>query len=135
MNAQPRIRVVAGILRKADNEILIADRARSRSMQDLWEFPGGKVIDGESAEVALGRELAEELDIRLVAAEHFQYVEHDYPDLRVAVDFFIVSEWDGEPRGAEGQRIKWVDGHTLRSQRLMPADAPVIELLETLANT
>ena len=88
--------VVAGILLNADDHVLIADRARSTSMQDYWEFPGGKVDDGESNEAALCRELAEELDIRVTAVEHFHFLEHRYPDLHVAIDFYIVSAWDGE---------------------------------------
>ena len=121
--------VVAGILLNADDQVLIADRARSTSMQDFWEFPGGKVNDGESNESALRRELVEELDIRVTAAEHFHFLEHRYPDLCVAIDFYVVSAWDGEPTGREGQQLKWVPRQSLSDQRLLPADAPIIELL------
>ena len=98
-------------------------------MQDYWEFPGGKVDDGESNEAALCRELTEELDIRVTAVEHFHFLEHRYPDLHVAIDFYIVSGWDGEPTGREGQQLKWVPRQSLSDQRLLPADAPIIELL------
>ena len=98
-------------------------------MRDLWEFPGGKVDDGEGKASALHRELAEELDIRVVAAEHFHFLEHRYPDLHVTIDFYIVSAWEGEPTGREGQQLKWVPRQSLSDQRLLPADAPIIEML------
>jgi 8-oxo-dGTP diphosphatase len=128
-NPPAPVKVVAGILLDADDRVLIADRAGSTSMQDFWEFPGGKVDDGESNESALRRELAEELDIRITIAEHFHFLEHRYPDLQVAIDFYLVSGWDGEPSGQEGQQLKWVPRQSLSEQRLLPADAPVIELL------
>jgi len=121
-----RIRVVAGILHNADGQILITDRSRAASMQDLWEFPGGKVEQGESAEIALGRELAEELGIGGLETEHFQSLEHDYPDIRVSVDFFIVSAWRGNPAGIEGQQLRWVDVDKLDVGLLLPADVPII---------
>ncbi|MDH3442220.1 MAG: 8-oxo-dGTP diphosphatase MutT [Gammaproteobacteria bacterium] len=129
---ETRIRVVAGILTNQDGEILIASRVRSRSMKDRWEFPGGKLAAGESPETALNRELTEELGIRVVSVRHFQYIEHDYPDLNVAIDFFLVDEWQGEPRGCEGQKIRWVTVSRLGEQELLPADAPVIEKILSL---
>lgn len=124
-----RIHVVAGILEDEEERVLIADRARSRSMQDHWEFPGGKVITGESATAALRRELFEELGIEIAAPRLFQRIEHDYADLKVAIDFYRVDEWQGTPAGAEGQQIKWVDKNSLHQQKLLPADAPVIDAL------
>ena len=129
--ADPRIRVVAGILRDERDRILIADRTRSRSLRDHWEFPGGKVNPGETPQVALQRELAEELGIEIGASEHFCYIEHDYPEFGVAIDFFLVADWQGTPGGAEGQAIRWVRTAELEADHLLPADAPVIEALKT----
>jgi 8-oxo-dGTP diphosphatase len=112
--------------------VLIADRDRAGSMRDHWEFPGGKVADGEAREPALLRELEEELGIRVTSARHFHFIEHDYPDLRVGIDFYIVDGWEGEPAGREGQQLRWVPRHALHEQRLLPADAPVIDLLRGL---
>ncbi len=125
----PRVDVVAGILKKAGGLVLIADRTRSHSLKDCWEFPGGKVDVGESSSSALSRELTEELGIEVLAAEHFRHIEHDYPDLKVAIDFYLVTDWQGDPRGAEGQQIKWVEAGTLHQQSLLPADAPIVEAL------
>ena len=130
--ATARVRVVAGILQDDDGRILIADRTRSHSLKDHWEFPGGKVDGDETAEAALKRELVEELGIEISQIRHFRHIEHDYPKLSVAIDFFLVAEWQGTPAGREGQRIRWVDRVTLGGEMLLPADAPVIEALQGL---
>ena len=125
-----RIRVVAGILQDGAGRVLIADRTRSHSLKDHWEFPGGKVKVGESTGAALRRELAEELGIDIGDTRHFHYIEHDYPEFSVAVDFFLVTAWEGTPDGAEGQSIRWVEAHELKAEMLLPADAPVVDALQ-----
>ena len=127
-----RTKVVAGILQDELGRVLIADRTRSHSMHDYWEFPGGKINPGESADGALRRELVEELGIEIRLVRHFLYVEHDYLDLNVAIDFYLVTEWEGTPDGREGQQLKWVDKTTLDLQNLLPADAPLVELLKNV---
>jgi len=99
-------------------------------MRDFWEFPGGKVEEGESADQALCRELDEELGIEITTFRHFMHLTHDYPDQSVAIDFFMVSEWQGTPSGLEGQQIRWVESSTLASADMLPADAPVIAALQ-----
>ena len=101
-------------------------------MQEFWEFPGGKLGPAETAEAALRRELKEELDIDVTNARFFKRIEHDYPDFSVGIDFFLVSDWRGDPKGRENQRIKWVPMTTLDEQNLLPADAPVIDALMEL---
>jgi len=129
IDGQNRTRVVAGILRNANRQVLITDRKWAATLQDLWEFPGGKIEQGESAELALGRELAEELGIEALQFEHFRTLEHDYPDLLVSIDFFIVSAWKGTPTGIEGQQLRWVSEDDLEAGLLLPADAPVVAAL------
>jgi 8-oxo-dGTP diphosphatase len=128
----PRTKVVAGILQNELGRILIADRTRSHSMQDYWEFPGGKINPGESADDALRRELVEELGIEIGPLRHLLHIEHDYPDLSVAIDFYLVAVWEGTPDGREGQQLKWVDKATLHLQNLLPADAPLVEILKNV---
>jgi 8-oxo-dGTP diphosphatase len=98
-------------------------------MQDFWEFPGGKIMQGESSTDALSRELHEELGIRITACKHFFSLEHDYPDIHVAIDFFLVSDWQGVPNGAEGQSLQWVSVDALGESKLLPADQPLVEAL------
>ncbi len=90
------------------------------------------MTEGESMESALNRELAEELGIEVGSAIHFERIEHDYPELAVAIDFFRVEDWNGEPSGLEGQQIRWVERSSLHEYRLLPADTPVIESLQSL---
>ena len=98
-------------------------------MQDLWEFPGGKVEHDESAHAALRRELAEELGIDELEFEHFRRIEHDYSNLRVSIDFYVVSAWQGTPSGLEGQQLRWVDMNEIDASLLLPADAPIVHAL------
>jgi 8-oxo-dGTP diphosphatase len=129
-----RLRVAAGILRDSSGRVLIAERVGGGAFQGMWEFPGGKIGDGESPEQALERELAEELGIELGAAERFMHLEHDYADRSVSIDFFLVSSWINEPRGIEGQQLRWVETRLLAEHDLLPADVPVIEALQQMAS-
>lgn len=124
-----RFAVAAGILRDADGRVLIAERLGDGPFHGMWEFPGGKIGAGESAEQALHRELAEELGVRLESSRHFMHLKHDYPDRSVSIDFFLVSAWRNEPEGLEGQRLRWVEAGGLADANLLPADRPVIEAL------
>jgi 8-oxo-dGTP diphosphatase len=96
-------------------------------MRDCWEFPGGKVKSGESADVALCRELHEELGVAAVDYAPFAKIEHDYPDLSVAIEFFIVRAWQESPLGMEGQEIRWVNKLNLSEETMLAADAPIVE--------
>jgi 8-oxo-dGTP diphosphatase len=121
--------VAAGILRDADDRVLITERLGDSPFAGLWEFPGGKIDDGETAPDALRRELDEELGIEIVVFEHFMHLRHDYDDRRVKIDFFMVSEWHGRPAGIEGQGLRWLAADLLDEQDLLPADAPVVRAL------
>ena len=122
--------VAAGILCDAEGRVLIAERLGGGPFQGLWEFPGGKIGDGESAAEALSRELAEELGIEVVACASFMRLRHEYDDRIVSIEFFIVSEWVSEPVGREGQALRWVPRERLDAAELLPADVPVVEALQ-----
>ncbi len=124
-----RLEVVAGILRDGSGRVLIAERLGDGPFKGLWEFPGGKIADGEAPDAALARELAEEIDVRVVESRHFLSLGHDYPDRRVDIDFFLVDRWEREPRGLEGQRLCWVAPADLDAAKLLPADEPVVVAL------
>ena len=121
--------VAAGILCDSRGRILIAERLGGGQFQGLWEFPGGKIVAGESAPQALSRELAEELGIEVTACSSFMSLRHEYDDRIVAIEFFIVSEWNSDPVGREGQELRWVPAESLDADELLPADVPVVEAL------
>ena len=95
----------------------------------MWEFPGGKIDTGETSSDALKRELSEELGIVVTAAQPFMELHHEYPDRTVDLEFFLIDDWQGEPHGLEGQRIRWLAPDELRADELLPADEPVVERL------
>jgi 8-oxo-dGTP diphosphatase len=127
-----RLRVVAGILRDPGNRVLLTERLHDHPFAGLWEFPGGKIEEGESADSALRRELREELGIDVVAAEPFLAVEHDYPDRSVALEFFLVTAWNGTPAPMLGQRLRWSAPQDIATSELLPANAAVLTALRAL---
>ena len=124
------LNVVAGILHDESGRVLITERVEDGPFKGLWEFPGGKIADFESPERALARELAEEIGVEPVTSESFMRLRHDYPDRHVSIEFFLVSQWSNEPRGLEGQQLRWVETGSIEEELLLPADAPVIEALK-----
>ncbi len=127
-----RFRVAAGILCDREGRVLIAERLGDGPFHGMWEFPGGKVGPGENAQEALYRELYEELGVELTSTRHFMFLQHEYPDRHVEIDFFLVNGWRREPTGVEGQRLRWVHTSVLESEALLPADKPVVEALRVL---
>jgi 8-oxo-dGTP diphosphatase len=128
------LRVVAGVLRDACARVLIAQRPAGKHMGGYWEFPGGKIASGESAQAALARELHEELGVRLRRCHRLLQLQHEYPDRSVELDVLIVEDYEGVPVGLEGQALKWVRAEELGNEALLPADRPIIEALAASAN-
>lgn len=122
--------VAAGILCDTAGRVLIAERLGGGPFNGLWEFPGGKIVSGESSSEALSRELAEELGIEVTAFASFMNLRHEYVDRTVTIEFFIVSEWNSDPVGREGQALRWVPRESLDAAELLPADVPVVEALQ-----
>ncbi|MDG1199639.1 MAG: 8-oxo-dGTP diphosphatase MutT [Porticoccaceae bacterium] len=104
------IHVVAAVIYAApgSSQILIAKRPDHLHQGGLWEFPGGKVDQGESPRQALVRELQEELDINVTVAEPLMQLSHDYSDKQVMLDIWQVTDFGGQARGVEGQQCRWV---------------------------
>lgn len=121
--------VAAGILCDTVGRVLIAERRCDGPFNGLWEFPGGKIADGEGALEALGRELTEELGIEVAQATEYMRLHHEYPDRSVDLEFFLVTAWKGEPFGVEGQQLRWVNPDELNASELLPADYPVVDFL------
>ena len=121
-----RIHVAAAVIRGEGGKVLIARRADTQHQGGLWEFPGGKVEAGESVEAALNRELQEELGITVSAARPLIKVQHDYPDKQVLLDVWEVSQFTGEPHGAEGQPLAWASARDLASYEFPAANQPIV---------
>lgn len=127
--SRPSVHVVAAILRDAQGRMLLAQRGPRGDYPGAWEFPGGKVEPGEPPEVALRRELREELGIELGDSEPLIAVPQDYPHKRIVLDARVVRTYAGEPHGREGQALRWVDPAALRGLAMPPADRPLVAAL------
>jgi 8-oxo-dGTP diphosphatase len=125
------LRVVAAVLFDDGGRVLIAQRPAGKHMAGLWEFPGGKIAAGESAEQALRRELAEELGVELERCCWLLDLSHDYPDRRVELAVWLAKA-RGAPRSLEGQALKWVRPDDLWREQLLPADEPIVDALVKL---
>jgi 8-oxo-dGTP diphosphatase len=121
--------VAVGVLQRADGRVLVAHRDAARHEGGKLEFPGGKVEPDESAQQALARELVEEIGVRPNASEPLLRLRHDYADRAVELIVFRVSDWDGEPHGAEGQPLEWLAPAELAIERFPAANRPIIAAL------
>jgi 8-oxo-dGTP diphosphatase len=111
-----------------DGRILIAQRPEGKSMAGLWEFPGGKIEEGETPEAALIRELYEELGIETWASclAPITFASHAYDSFHLLMPVFACRKWDGIPQPKEGQTLKWVFARDLVKYPMPPADVPLI---------
>lgn len=127
-STKPHINVTAGLIFQEGN-ILIAKRPQGYHLAGLWEFPGGKQEPDESLAECLEREIKEELDIEIRAERLFMTVRHEYEKKIVSLHVFECTHLNGNPRGLEGQEIKWVKPSELRQYEFPPPDQEVIGLL------
>ncbi len=130
----PTVLVVAVALVDDDNRVLIAQRPEGKSMAGLWEFPGGKVENGETPETALIRELKEELTIDVTEAclAPFTFASHSYEKFHLLMPLYVCRRWEGTPRPTEGQTLKWVRAVRLGDYDMPPADLPLVAMLRDL---
>ena len=126
------IEVAAGIIWRG-KRFLASQRLSDKPLEGYWEFPGGKLEASESPEDALKRELAEELGIGVRQAVFWKSLDHEYEErgFGVRIYFFHVTEFAGEPCGAEGQNLRWVEPQEAFALGFLPADAVVLEELVT----
>jgi 8-oxo-dGTP diphosphatase len=98
-------------------------------MAGRWEFPGGKIDAGETELQALGRELGEELGVKLLSAERMLDLTHDYTERRVLLSMWAVTAYEGVPSSLDGQALKWVKPADLPEEDLLEADRPIVAAL------
>ncbi len=132
--AKPILLVAAVALVDADSRVLIAQRPKGKHLEDLWEFPGGKLRDGETPEAALIRELNEELgiDVEDSCLAPISFASHAYEDFHLLMPLYVCRIWNGTPRPREGQNLKWVKPARLRDYPMPPADTPLVAALRDL---
>jgi 8-oxo-dGTP diphosphatase len=128
---KPLLLVAACALVDADGRVLIARRPEGKPMAGLWEFPGGKVEQGETPEQTLIRELHEELavDTQVACLAPLTFASHDYENFHLLMPLYVCRRYSGIPRPREGQALKWVRPKQLRDYPMPPADAPLIPFL------
>ena len=130
----PVVLVAAVALIDVDGRVLLAQRPPGKSMAGLWEFPGGKVDDGETPEHALVRELREELgiDTKGSCLAPIAFASHSYDDFHLLMPLFACRVWRGQPQSLEGQELRWVRPARLRDFPMPPADEPLVAQLQDL---
>ena len=123
------VEVAAAVIERPGGSFLLAQRPAGKVYAGWWEFPGGKVEPGESAEHALARELHEELGIEVRRAYPWVTRVHVYEHATVMLHFFRVVEWSGDPRPRESQAFLWQRLDAPIAEPMLPANAPVLAAL------
>lgn len=125
------IHAVAGILQRND-KLLVAERPVGKPYSGFWEFPGGKIEAAETGSDALKRELHEELGVVVLASTHLFNHSYDYPDKRVNLEVWQVTQFSGEPVSLENQSLRWVTLSEMSHLRLLEGNWPIVEKLTCL---
>ena len=133
MSGRTPLHVVAAVLHDAQGRLLLARRPEGKADAGLWEFPGGKVEPGESPREALGRELQEELGVRMLDAEPLIRVPvaaaGEGAAIRLRLDTWRVTAFEGDPVAHEHAALAWVAPEALATYPMPPPDRPVVAAL------
>ncbi len=123
--------VAAVALVDGDNRVLVTKRLEGKHMAGLWEFPGGKIEDNETPEVALARELQEELgiDVSESCLAPFSFASYAYRDFHLLMPLYICRTWVGIAHSKEGQELKWMKPIKLMDISMVPANVQLIAML------
>ncbi|MBR1650935.1 MAG: (deoxy)nucleoside triphosphate pyrophosphohydrolase [Lachnospiraceae bacterium] len=124
------IRVVAAVIR--DKDRIFATQRGYGEYKDGWEFPGGKIEEGETPEQALKREIMEELDTEITVGELIDTIEYDYPNFHLSMDCFWCELVSGDLTLKEHEAAKWLDKNTLGSVSWLPADITLINKIKAV---
>ena len=132
------VRVVGAIIMaevdsKNDNnpgKMIFATQRGYGNMKDGWEFPGGKIEEGEKPEEAIVREIREELDTVIKVEKYVDTIEYDYPEFHLSMDCFLCSIVEGDLVLKEHEAARWLSRDELDSVDWLPADVTIIELVK-----
>lgn len=128
--------VVAAVLISEKGEVLLAQRPEGKRLAGKWEFPGGKIEDGETPETALVRELHEELgiEVRVEDMENFWFLSHSYPefDFHLLMPVYICRKWQGEPKPLEHSALCWSYPENMDKLDMIEADNELVERIRLL---
>ncbi len=125
------ILVSAVALVDRDGRVLLTQRPKGKQMAGLWEFPGGKVENQETPEVALIRELKEELGISTWGSclAPLTFASHRYDKFHLLMPLFICRKWEGIPMPRESQNLRWVFPKDMKNYKMPAADTPLVSIL------
>ena len=127
-----RVHVAVGIIVNNMQDVLVSKRLEHLHQGGKWEFPGGKVEQGETVTNALKREIKEEVNLDIASSIPLMKISHDYPDKQVLLDIHLVSHFYGEAKGLEKQEIRWIPKQELINYDLPEANKPILDKI--LAN-
>lgn len=126
-----KIRVVAAIITK-NKKYLITRRASSKHLAGFWEFPGGKIEEGETAEACLIREIKEELNITIRVNFFFMENDHSYPTKSITLIAFFCEMTEGQITLKDHDRYEWISKEQFDNYQFAPADIPFVKALQNL---
>ena len=128
-----KIVVSLALINNAD-EILLSKRPKNKHLAGFWEFPGGKVETDEIPEIALIREIKEELDINInkKCIAPLSFSEFSYKEFQLLLLLYVCRRWEGKPKSMENNKIMWVKPNMLRKYKMPPADDALIFCLQDL---
>lgn len=129
MSSVKVIHVAVGVIVR-HQQVLLALRSTKQHQGGKWEFPGGKVERDETVVQALTRELQEEVAITVRQSQAFMQLEYAYPEKTVLLDIYLVTAFDDEPHGREGQPLRWVDVAELGNIEFPDANQPIVERIQ-----
>lgn len=123
-----RVKVVAAVIRK-DGKVFATERGYGE-FKDMWEFPGGKVEEGEESRDALVREIKEELATTISVGDYIDTIEYDYPTFHLSMECYWCSIVEGSLVLLEHESAKWLEKDSLYSVEWLPADLTIIERIK-----
>ena len=130
-----KIRVVAAMIvakKNNDEKMVFATQRGYGELKDGWEFPGGKIEEGETPEEAIVREIKEELDTVIKVDKFIDTIEYDYPEFHLSMDCFLCTIIDGDLVLKEHEAARWLTKETLDSVDWLPADVTIIDAVREL---